>query len=142
MSDVRAPEAASATSRRGGAFGWAMPALLLFLLLPGHPLSLVGGLAWRPLALACVVLFGLGAYAAWPLPRSRWTRPIVVAGLVLATLKLAMFLGAPRYGLEASYYANEKFGNEPEGSTLLPGVGYTRIDERLEFGSDEFPLYF
>lgn len=119
-----------------------MLALGLFLLLPGHPLSLIGGLAWRPLALGWVVLLGMGVFAAWPLPRSRWTRPLLIAGLVLAGLKLGLALSAPRYGLEASYYANDKFGNEPEGSTLLPGVGYTRIDERLDFGSDEFPLYF
>lgn len=142
MSDQVGARPTAATGRRSGAFGWAMLALLAFLLLPGHPLSLIGGPAWRPLALGCAVLLGAAVFAAWPLPRSRWGRPILVAGLALAALKLGLALSAPRYGLEAAYYANDKFGNEPEGSTLLPGVGYTRIDERLDFGSDEFPLYF
>ena len=119
-----------------------MLALFLFLLLPGHPLSYIGGLPWRPLALGCAVLLGIGVFAAWPPSRARWVRPLTLAVLVLAGLKLALGLAAPRYGLEASYYSNDRFGNEPEGSTALRGVPYTRIDGRLDFGSDEFPLYF
>ena len=119
-----------------------MLALLLFLALPGHPLSFVGGLPWGPLALGCAVVLGLGVFAAWPLPAGRWVAPIFLAALVLAAVKLALALSAPRYGLEASYYANDRFANDVEGSTVHRGAPYTRIDTLLEFGSDEFPLYF
>ena len=49
-----------ATAGHGLPFGWAVLALFLFLLLPGHPLSYIGGLPWRPLALGCAVLLEIG----------------------------------------------------------------------------------
>jgi hypothetical protein len=115
---------------------------LLFLLLPGHPLSLVRGLPWGPLALGCVVALGIGLYAAWPLRGSRWLQPIALVVLVLATAKLVLAITAPQYGLQASYYANERLRGEPERSSAFRGTPYTRLDNVLEFGGDEFPLYF
>jgi 4-amino-4-deoxy-L-arabinose transferase-like glycosyltransferase len=120
-------------------------ALVLFLLLPGHTLSLVGGLPWGPLGLGCAVLLAAGLYAAWPLagrPARRWLLALPLLGLALAALKLGLALSAPRYGLEASYFANERFHNEPESSTAAPGLPYTRLDRALDFGGDEFPLFF
>jgi hypothetical protein len=120
-----------------------MPAaLLLFLLLPGHPLSFVGGLPWGPPALGCAVVLGLTVFAAWPLPGGRWHRWLALATLLLAAAKVGLALTAPRYGLEASYFANDRFHNVPESSTVAPGTPYTRLDQLLDFGSDEFPLFF
>lgn len=120
----------------------ALASLAFFLFLPGHPLSHLGGLPWGPLALVCGVLLALGTFAAWPLERKPWCAKIWLAVFVLAGLKLLLALTAPRYGLEASYYDNERFGGTPERSTASPGTPFTRIDTQLDFGSDEFPLYF
>jgi hypothetical protein len=116
--------------------------LVLFLILPGHPLSLVGGLPWGPIGLACAVLVGLGMYALWPLSGTDWLTRLGLAGVLLASLKLLLALQSPRYGLEARYYANDRFSGRPEASTLAPGRPYTRIDSRLDFGADSFPLFF
>lgn len=117
-------------------------ALLGVLLLPGHPLSFVRGLPWGPLALSCAILLGIGLFAAYPLPRTRWAAPLTVAIVGLGLLKLGLALVAPRYGFEASYFANDRLRGEVEGSILFIGAPYTRIDPWLDFGGDEFPLYF
>jgi Dolichyl-phosphate-mannose-protein mannosyltransferase/PA14 domain len=117
-------------------------ALLLYLLAAGHPESLVGALPWGPLALGAATALGCGVVAAWPLAPHRCLRGLTIATFLLVGLKLALALTAPRYGLQANYYANEGFDNAPERSTVAPGTGYTRLDTRLEFGGDEFPLFF
>src|ERR671930_311161 len=76
---------------------WAVPTIF-FLLLPGHPLSYLGGLPWGPLALTCAVLLGLGLFAAWPLPASRWLSRVGLAALALAAVKIIFALAAPRHG--------------------------------------------
>jgi hypothetical protein len=81
-------------------------------------------------------------YGAWPPPGGRWLGRLSVVVLVLAAFKLALGLAAPQYGLRASYYFRDSFGGAPERSTMLPSAPYTRIDNTLDFGGDEFPLYF
>ena len=117
-------------------------ALLLYLVTPGHPASPVGGLPWGPLALGAVTALACGVAAAWPLSANRWLRHLTIATLLLVGLKLTLALTAPRYGLQASYYANEGFDDAPERSTVTPGTPYSRLDTLLEFGGDEFPLFF
>src|SRR5712691_7819463 len=128
-------------------FSWL--ALYVFLLAPGHPLSPLGGLPWGPLGLACAVIIGASLFAAWPLeslelgPRRgaalKWT---MLSLLLVTGLKLALWAGAPRYGLDASYYANQFFNGVAESSTITRSSRSTRVDPALDFGTDEFPLYF
>src|SRR6476661_2138649 len=94
--------------RRSQHAGLAFLTLALFLVLPGHPLSFVGGLPWGPLGLGCAVLLGVGLFAAWPLQPSAWASRLGPVALALAGFKLVLALAAPRYGLEASYYANDR----------------------------------
>jgi hypothetical protein len=134
-----------ATAQRHQTFWPAITApfaLLVFLLVPGHALSFVGGLPWGPLALGCAVVLCVGLFAAWPLPSRRGLGAIVSVALALALLKAFLALTAPRYGMEASYYTNDRFNGSAERSTVTPGAPYTRIDTLLDFGNDEFPLYF
>src|SRR5437763_6470325 len=133
---VTAPGGASLIAR------CALLSLALSLILPGHPLSFVGGPPWGPAGLGCAVLLGVGLYALWPPAGGGWLTRAGLAGLVLAGLKLLLALQAPRYGLEASYYANDRFAGVPETSTVAPGRPYTRIDPRLDFGADGFALFF
>ena len=97
---------------------------------------------WSLVLFLIVAFFVWAIFAAWPLRSGRWTGRLALAALLLAAAKLALGLTAPRYGLEASYYTNERFFNEPESSTAAPGTPYTRLDQALDFGSDEFPLFF
>src|SRR5438477_1640160 len=95
----------------------AFVALALFLVLPGHPLSAIGGLPWGPLALGSAVFLVVGAFATWPVSPSRWWDRIALAAITLALLKLAFATSSPRYGLEARYFANDQFRGLPESST-------------------------
>jgi hypothetical protein len=130
------------------------PALLValcfaYLLVPGHPLSWLGGLPldfWS-LALAAglgIVVFGFG------LPSTgRRTIALALLVLLLALAKVALWSGAPTYGLAASYYSRARVGGEIERSTDWrasggpsgsAGSGYTRIERRP--GHDGFGTFF
>src|SRR2546426_12371117 len=136
------PEPSRPRAVRPGMPLLAFASLLLYLALPGHPFSLVGGLPWAPLALGCVVVLASGLFAAWPLPDGNWWVRIALVALTLSVLKVSLALSAPRYGLEASYYANDQYRGLPESSTVAPRIPYTRVDRQLAFGTDDFPLFF
>jgi hypothetical protein len=120
---------------------------LTYLLVPGHPLSLLRGvpLDWLGLTaligLGCLVLaFGWPFVHSGPFPAkegvgplSRWERGGVRAALILAVLalvagKLALWYLAPTYGLAASYYARARVSGAPERSTEYRSAPFTRID--------------
>ena len=116
-----------------------------YLLVPGHQRSWLPGLPLGPLALAALVVLGIALFGCWPAPDSRSTRlaraalPLLAA---LTALKLLLGLLGPDYGLDAWYYANSRFQGPHERSTDFPGLAATRRDRALDFGGDEFPLYF
>jgi Dolichyl-phosphate-mannose-protein mannosyltransferase/PA14 domain len=145
-------------------------AALVYLLVPGHPLSWLPGLPLGPLGLASALLVGLLLFAFWPLPARRAACPdaaretllprcqvgigatpargqrgagatgVALGALVVAKLFLGWF--APQYGLPAWYYPNSRFQGEPERSTDFPRESATRRDREIEFGGDEFPVHF
>ena len=112
-----------------------------YLVLPGHPLSLLPGLPLGPLGLVALVLFGLALFAgggARPVGGRRWL--LLFGGLCLLKLGLASL--TPVYGLEASYNGEPGDRKVPERSTEFPGLAATRLDQRLSLADDQFPLYF
>lgn len=144
---------------------------LIYLFLPGHPFGWLRGLPLNPFGLTLLVFFGLVLFAAWPLcwndyraensvgefraPSSAFRvssgmghlrrgmlRPMGLIVAVLCAGKLAVAIAAPAYGLQASYYAKPGSSDPFERSTEFPGLTATRLDQRLDFQGDSFPLYF
>jgi hypothetical protein len=117
-------------------------AALIYLALPGYPLGWLTGLPLRPLGLATLVALALVLFAASPLGRIPRAFQLLWLFVVLAALKLAMAVAAPTYGLEASYYVKTGTAPVPERSTEFPNLAATRLDRRLSFEAEGFPLYF
>ncbi|MBA2447724.1 MAG: hypothetical protein H0V51_06830, partial [Chloroflexi bacterium] len=146
----------------------ASVAALAYLLAPGHPLGWLTGIPLGPLSLACVVIVGVLVFAFWPsreggasrlmgasveeagllgralacLERAHAARPYVVALGAMIVAKVLLGLLAPAHGLPGWYYANGRFQGAPERSTEFPREAATRRDRELDFGGDEFPVYF
>ena len=146
----------------------AAAAALAYLLAPGHPLGWLTGIPLRPLSLACVVIVGVLVFAFWPSPDAapspapreplgkvglvgralaglgsgRIGRPYVLALGAMVIAKALLSLSAPAHGLPGWYYANGRFQGAPERSTEFPREAATRRDRELDFGGDEFPVYF
>jgi dolichyl-phosphate-mannose-protein mannosyltransferase/PA14 domain-containing protein len=118
---------------------------LAYLLAPGHPLTWLTGVPLNPLSLAGTVLLGLAAFAFWPLndrPGSRIVRGGVGLLAAMLAVKLLLAAAALPHGLPGWYYANGRFQGAHERSTEFPRESATRRDRELDFGGDEFPVYF
>jgi hypothetical protein len=119
----------------------------LYLVLPGHQVSWLNGLPLAPLPLSLVLLGAVAIFVAWPLtgvPRLEGVRAKLLLGLLalLCGLKMLAWLAAPTYGLEARYFTRPGANVQPERSTEHGRPGITRLDDKLSFAGDEFPLYF
>ena len=74
------------------------PLALVYLFLPGHPLTWLPGLPLNPLGLALLVLFGLLCWAAWP-DRADWRRSIWIGRLGLLVVRVLKMLAVPLVAL-------------------------------------------
>ena len=128
-----------------GVFLISALAALAYVLAPGHPLAWLTGIPLRPLSLASAVLVCVSVFAFWPLASRLPTRALVVFTVLFAaftTVKVTLALVAPQYGLPGWYYANGRFQGAHERSSEFPRETATRRDRELDFGGDEFPVYF
>ena len=129
-------------------------AAVAYLVLPGHPLGWLSGLPWGPVSLAVGLAIGVAVFGLWPVGPAQPVHPAPpaagrrVAWAILGTLvvlggaKAVVGALALPHGLPAWYYANSRFAGEHEGSTDYPNAPWTRQDAVLDFGGDEFPVYF
>ena len=136
-------------SSLGLAFLVAVAGVIVYLIVPGHPLSLLRGLPLDWLGLTALVVLGCLVFA-FGLPRtsplnplsapekgsrsslSLWERAgvrvVVPLLLVLIGLKLVLWYTAPAYGLTASYYPRARISGDHERSTELRSTPYTRVE--------------
>jgi len=115
--------------RDSSVWSWVLVgAVVVYVLLSGHPLSLLRGIPLDALGLGVLlglgcVLFGLG------LPRFRtFTKPLALLMVVLVAIKLALWWSAPAYGFAASYVAQGRFTGPVERSTEFRSTLFTRIE--------------
>src|SRR5206468_11671478 len=73
--------------------------------------------------------------------RSVSTLTLVGIACLLAVRIAATTIVVP-HGWAATYYANADFLGDPERSTEFRGDRWTRIDRRLDFVANTFPLHF
>ena len=110
--------------------------LVAYLLVPGHPHTLLRGLPLDWLGLSALILVACLIFAfglpRLPLPLARGRGlggrgllPLIVA---LLAAKLLLWYVAPVYGLAASYYPRTRIGGTPERSTEHPRATFTRIE--------------
>lgn len=117
-------------------------AVVALLVTPSHPASALDGLPLKPIgtivALALPALI-FGLWRALPV-RLTMIGANALGGLIV--LKLGLALLSPEHGLQASYFDNSRLQGRPERSTEFSLAGATRLDRQLDFGGDEFPVYF
>lgn len=119
---------------------------IVYLLAPGHPLSLLPGVPLNPLGLSAVIGIGLVCFGFWPRnPDARARRTVSIVTVTFGALifaKIALWVATPSYGLPAWYFASGRFQGEPERSSQYPRAPFTRLDAELHFGGDELPVFF
>ena len=121
---------------------WPFLAAVLYLVLPGHPLSALPGRPLTPLGLSVLVLVVLLLFAVWPVSLTSGARRVGVVFSALCVARVALALLSPDYGLEASYFADARTDRSPERSTESPRHSATRVDLSLDFEGSRFPVYF
>ncbi|MFN0070710.1 MAG: glycosyltransferase family 39 protein [Chloroflexota bacterium] len=99
--------------------------------MPLHPSGIIIALALPAL------IYGVGR---WIPHRAALTAALVLIALTI--LKLGIAAAAPEYGLKASYFDNSRFNGRPERSSEFRLPDATRLDRAIDFGGDEFPVYF
>src|SRR5262249_54933573 len=127
---------------RGGCFilmAQARPlffgAVLLALVLPGHPLAPLSGL---PLDLPALVAVLLVAGRAIALPRAPLgAAPLAGAVAAVAMLKASVGWLAPAYGVDGAYRLDNAAVAVQDGWPTGDSV-----DRTLEFRGDAFPVHF
>ena len=115
---------------------------IVFLVTPSHPGSGSDGLPLQPMGVLVALLLPAVLYGLWG-----WipARPAMIAAatlLALTAVKLIIAAMSPEYGLQASYYENQRFTGRPEKSSEYRLPNATRFDRAIDFGGDEFPVYF
>jgi hypothetical protein len=111
-------------------------AVLLALALPGHPLAPLSGLPLDLPAL-CVLVLTIGWWISLPGVPTR-AGAVAAAFLVLGLVKVAIWWGAPAYGLDGIIVPIET------ESVDLPDAPPSRrgVDLALDFQGDTFPVHF
>jgi hypothetical protein len=116
---------------------------LLYILSPGHPSLPLSGVPIGPWGVAAatgilfVVLFG----GRVPLGE-RGVRRVLGIGLTIILFKTGVGLLSPAEGWLAWYSPNGDFRAPHAVSTDFPGLDATRVDTRLAFQDDRFPVHF
>jgi hypothetical protein len=120
----------------------AWPGLaVLYLLLPGHPLTLLRGVPLGDAVSGLALLVGLAAWCGYR-PRGLWA--LRASSLLLLALALKLSLAAislPR-GTTAAYISGVDPSLPAERSTEWRIHGATRVDYGLELSADQFGLHF
>lgn len=120
----------------------AWPGLvLIYLLLPGHPLALLIGTPLTELVFGLALFVGLAAWCDW---KPRGSLAIRASTLLVLALALKLFFAGfalPR-GIIATYTSAPDSAQPAERSTEWRIVDATRVDRGLEFVGDRFALHF
>lgn len=114
---------------------------LLYLLLPGHPDALLGGVPLGSLALGAGLVLGLAAWCG-ARPAAGAARQLALGLAVASGLKLGLVALALPYGLTAEYRADGNPGTPVERSTEWRIEGATRVDRTPSLSGDAFPVSF
>jgi hypothetical protein len=114
-----------------------------YFLLPAHPGLSTHGVPLGPAGTAIVAaVVGLGTM----LRRVTLPRPVIVwVSVAMAALAAARILiagAATPPGWVARYYANERWLGTPEWSADFRRADATRIDSRISFRDDTFPVHY
>ena len=92
------PGGVSEPSRRSRLAVALLPALaILYLLLPGHPASMLDGLPLGPWELGLVLAVGIVLYGFGAPHPSRGVRAVAAVLVLLTVAKLLLWWGAPTY---------------------------------------------
>jgi hypothetical protein len=118
-------------------------ACALYVLAPGHPDAFFHGVPIGLLPLAAVVLcvFVCAYLRAEPGVARNWRRGAVALTVLIAG-KIAIASLVPTPGWKGSYFAATDFSGPVRHSTDFPRLDATRIDRRIAFRDDFFPVYF
>jgi hypothetical protein len=119
---------------------WLTLAVAIYLLAPGHPLSLLTGVPWGMLSLSAAATMAICLYGFGRGLPARTSRLLAILVFGLAALKLVGWALAPEYGLAASYYARDRLSGRIERSPEWRSSTFTLVDRAPASG--HFDLHF
>ncbi len=120
----------------------AFVAALALLALPGPAGAWLDGLPFSGLELAAALVVCLLLAVWWPARPDPWLAGAALGLAALALLKLALAWTVPSTGAVAVYRGELGEERPVERSTEFGWVDATRLDQRLAFTPDDFPLHF
>ena len=116
---------------------------IVYLVAPGHPqLPFQGvplGLSGAAAVAVLVLVFAFWGSSSVDHPKIKGT---LLVAVVLVGLKVLVGLMSPTAGWSGRYYANDSFRPPYRRSLQFSDTGATRIDPKLDFEGDTFPLYY